>query len=119
MSSWRAAPDFISRAFREDLSSETRQRREQNVSRAYDSAAPGSDIVRTQKQYPAWRFASALVSLLYFNKLGLLTTEIVQAINPVATIDTPHGPSLCKVGHGWLLWCAQSFYDEEPGTVLV
>src|SRR6185503_18155200 len=82
-----------------------------------DSAALGSDIARTRKQYLARRVASALVALLRLNKPGLLTTEIVQAISPVATVETPHGHLLCKAGHGRLLWRAQTFYTEEPATV--
>lgn len=87
------------------------------MTKAYDSAALGSDIARSRKQYLARRLAAALVALLRLNRPGLLTTEIVQAINPVATIETPHGPLLCKAGHGRLLWRAQSFYVEEPETV--
>lgn len=87
------------------------------MSKAYDSAALGSDIARSRRQYLARRLASVLVGLLRLNKPGLLTTEIVQAINPVATVETPYGPLLCKAGHGRLLWRAQTFYTEEPATV--
>jgi len=47
----------------------------------------------------------------------LLTTEIVQAINPIATVQTPQGPLLCRAGHGRLLWRARTFYTEEPITI--
>ena len=87
------------------------------MSKAFDSAALGSDIARTGKQYWARRIAYAVVGLLRLNKPGLLTTEIVQAINPVATVETPHGSLLCKAGHGRLLWRAQTFFTEEPHTV--
>jgi FkbM family methyltransferase len=87
------------------------------VQKAYDSAALGSDVPRTRKQYLTRRFASALVGLLRLNKPGLLTTEIVQAINPIATVETPYGPLFCKAGHGRLLWRARSFYVEEPDTI--
>lgn len=87
------------------------------MKKAYDSAALGSDVPRSRKQYLARRLAAALVDLLRLNKPGLLTTEIVQAINPIATIETPHGPLYCKAGHGRLLWRAQTFFTEEPHTV--
>ena len=87
------------------------------MSKAYDSAALGSDIARSRKQYLARRLASMVVALLRLNKPGVLSTEIVQAINPIATVTTPHGPLLCKAGHGRLLWRAQSFFTEEPQTV--
>jgi FkbM family methyltransferase len=87
------------------------------VKKAYDSAALGSDVPRSRKQYLARRLAAALVGLFRLNKPGLLTTEIVQAINPIATIETPNGPLLCKAGHGRLLWRAQTFFTEEPHTV--
>jgi len=87
------------------------------VQKAYDSAALGSDVARTRKQYLARRLASSVVAVLRLNRPGLLTTEIVQAINPVATVETPYGPLLCKAGHGRLLWRARSFYSAEPDTV--
>jgi FkbM family methyltransferase len=87
------------------------------MSKAFDSAALGSDIARNRSQYWARRIAAAVVGLLRLNKPSLLTTEIVQAINPVATVVTPHGPLLCRAGHGRLLWRAQTFFTEEPHTV--
>ncbi len=87
------------------------------MSKAFDSAALGSDIARTRKQYWARRIAAAVVGLLRLNRPSLLSTEIVQAINPVATVDTPHGPLFCRAGHGRLLWRAQTFFTEEPHTV--
>jgi FkbM family methyltransferase len=87
------------------------------MTKAFDSAALGSDIARTRSQYWARRIAAAVVSLLRLNKPSLLTTEIVQAINPVASVDTPHGLLLCRAGHGRLLWRAQTFFTEEPHTV--
>jgi FkbM family methyltransferase len=87
------------------------------MSKAFDSAALGSDIARSRRQYVARRIAAAVVGLLRLNKPSLLTTEIVQAINPIATVQTAHGPLLCKAGHGRLLWRAQTFFTEEPHTV--
>ena len=87
------------------------------MSKSFDSAALGSDIPRTRKQYFARRLASALVSLLGLNRTGFLATEIVQTINPLARITTPHGELICKAGHGRLLWRAQSFFEEEPETI--
>jgi FkbM family methyltransferase len=87
------------------------------MSKAFDSAALGSDIARTRKQYWARRIAAIVVGLLRLNKPNLLTTEIVQAINPVASVETPHGTLFCKAGHGRLLWRAQTFFTEEPHTV--
>ena len=87
------------------------------MNKAYDSGALGSDIARSRKQHLMRRVAAAVVSLLRLNRPGLLTTEIVQAINPIATVETPHGPLLCKAGHGRLLWRARTFFTEEPHTV--
>jgi len=87
------------------------------MNNAFDSGALGSDVARSRKQYFVRRIAAAVVGLLRLNKPGLLTTEIVQAINPVATVDTPHGPLLCRAGHGRLLWRARTFHTEEPHTV--
>jgi FkbM family methyltransferase len=87
------------------------------MKKGFDSAALGSDIARTRRQFLARRVASAVVGLLRLNRPGPLTTEIVQAISPVATVQTPHGPLLCKAGHGRLLWRAQTFYTEEPATI--
>jgi FkbM family methyltransferase len=87
------------------------------LTKKFDSAALGSDIARTRKQFLARRLAAGVVRLLRLNSPSLLTTEIVQAVNPVATVQTPHGALLCRAGHGRLLWRAQTFYTEEPATV--
>lgn len=87
------------------------------MNKGFDSAALGSDIPRTRNQLLARRLASAIVSLLRLNRPGFLSTEIVQTINPVATISTPLGELYCKAGHGRLLWRALSFFEEEPETV--
>jgi len=58
-----------------------------------------------------------VVGAFGLNRPGLISTEIVQAIAPVSTIVTPHGPLLSVAGHGRLVWRAQSFYEEEPETV--
>jgi len=87
------------------------------MNKPFDSAALGSDIARTRRQYWARRFGAAVVKLLRLNHPTLLTTEIVQAINPVATVETRYGPLFCKAGHGRLLWRAQTFFAEEPETI--
>jgi FkbM family methyltransferase len=51
------------------------------------------------------------------NRPNSFNTELVQAIQPVATIKTRHGDLLCKCGHGRLLWRAETFHTEEPETV--
>jgi FkbM family methyltransferase len=87
------------------------------MSKAYESAALGSDIARSRKQYWMRRIAATVVKVLGLNRPKPLATEIVQAINPIATINTRYGPLYCKTGHGRLLWRAESFFTEEPGTI--
>src|SRR5262245_41812198 len=82
-----------------------------------DPLALGSDVPRSGRQYWTRRIASAAVSLLRLNSTHALATEIVQCINPVARIDTPYGPMLCRAGHGRLVWRARTFFTEEPDTV--
>ena len=77
----------------------------------------GSDVPRSCRQLWRRRVASAAVRLLGLNRPTPLATEIAQAINPVATIDTKYGPLYCRVGHGRLLWRAKSFFTEEPQTI--
>lgn len=72
---------------------------------------------RTQKGGLARRAARAFISLFGLNRLGLFATEVAQAINPVARVETPHGTLLCKGGHGRLVWRAFSFFTEEPETI--
>jgi FkbM family methyltransferase len=79
--------------------------------------ALGSDVARSRRQLATRRVAASIVSLFGLNKSGGLATEIVQAINPVATIDTAYGPLLCRGGHGRLLWRARTFHTEEPETI--
>lgn len=87
------------------------------MNKAFDSAALGSDIARNRKQYWMRRIAAAVVGTLGLNRPNALSTEIVQAINPVATIDTRYGPLYCRTGHGRLLWRAETFFTEEPETI--
>src|SRR5215467_12031505 len=87
------------------------------MTKAFDSAALGSDIARSRSQYWSRRIARLVVDVLGLNKPGPLATEIVQAINAVATVDTRYGPLLCRAGHGRLLWRARTFFTEEPHTV--
>jgi FkbM family methyltransferase len=83
----------------------------------FDSAALGSDIARSRRQYWHRRIAAAVVDLLRLNQPNHLSTEIVQAINPVATVKTKYGPMYCRAGHGRLLWRAETFFTEEPETI--
>lgn len=87
------------------------------MKKKFDPAALGSDVPRTRRQYWARRAARTIVTLLRLNSPSVLTTEIVQAINPIATIDTRDGPLFCRAGHGRLLWRARSFFEEEPETI--
>jgi FkbM family methyltransferase len=79
--------------------------------------ALGSDVARSRRQLVVRRVAASIVSLFGLNKSGTLATEIVQAINPVVSIDTTYGPLLCRGGHGRLVWRAQTFHTEEPETI--
>lgn len=65
----------------------------------------------------ARKVAKSIVGLLGLNRPGQLATEIVQAINPVISIDTAYGPLLCRGGHGRLVWRARTFHTEEPETI--
>lgn len=87
------------------------------MTKSFDSAALGSDIARSRRQYWMRRGAAAIVKLLRLNQPNEFSTEIVQAINPVATVDTRHGPLYCRTGHGRLLWRAKTFFTEEPETI--
>lgn len=83
----------------------------------FDGSAIGSDIPRSFRQYAIRVISKVLVSILGLNRAGSLTTEIVQAIGPVATIPTRHGPLYCRCNHGRLLWRARTFHTEEPQTI--
>ena len=87
------------------------------MSLSVDSGAIGSDVSRSRRQLLARRLSGIIVGLLRLNKPNFFNTEFVQSIQPVATINTPHGPLLCKCGHGRLLWRARTFHTEEPETV--
>jgi FkbM family methyltransferase len=87
------------------------------MNRPFDPAALGSDIARSRRQYWHRRIAANVVALLRLNRPTHLATEIVQAINPIATIKTKYGPMYCKTGHGRLLWRVESFFTEEPETI--
>jgi FkbM family methyltransferase len=77
----------------------------------------GSDVHRSRRQLWRRRAASAAVNLLGLNRPTPLATEFAQAIEPVATVETRHGTMLCRTGHGRLVWRAETFLTEEPGTV--
>ena len=79
--------------------------------------ALGSDIARSRRQLLARKFASSVVGILGLNRSGFVATEIVQAINPVLSIETAHGTLLCRGGHGRLRWRAETFHTEEPETI--
>jgi FkbM family methyltransferase len=82
-----------------------------------DPLALGSDVARSRKQFWARKIADWIVRLSGLNKSGLLATELVQAVNPVLSIATSHGPLLCRGGHGRLVWRARTFHTEEPETI--
>ncbi len=82
-----------------------------------DPHAVGSDVARSRGQYLRRKVARSVVGLLGLNRCGPLATEIVQAIEPVLTIETEHGPLLCRGGHGRLTWRARTFHTEEPETI--
>ena len=77
----------------------------------------GSDVPRSRRQLWHRRIATFVVRLLGLNRPMPFATEIVQAIKPVATINTKYGPLYCRTGHGRLLWRAETFFTEEPGTI--
>jgi len=87
------------------------------MTKTFDPAALGSDIARSRKQLLHRKISSIVVKTLGLNNPTHLATEIVQAINPVATINTQYGPLYCKAGHGRLLWRAETFFTEEPETI--
>lgn len=63
------------------------------------------------------KVARLIVHVLGLNRSNDLATEIVQAIDPVISIKTRHGPLLCRGGHGRLVWRARTFHTEEPETI--
>jgi FkbM family methyltransferase len=87
------------------------------TNKKFDSTALGSDIARNRRQYWQRQFAAGIVSLLGLNRARQFSTEITQAIKPVATINTAYGPFYCRTGHGRLLWRAETFFTEEPDTI--
>lgn len=87
------------------------------MEKQFDPSAVGSDIARSRTQYGARVFSRLVVSALGLNRAGFLSTEIVQAIQPVVRIPTRHGLLLCRGGHGRLVWQARNFHTEEPETV--
>ena len=83
----------------------------------FDGSVIGSDLPRSFKQYLRRKCAGGLVKIMGLNYPGVFTTEIVQAINPVAKISTKHGDMHCVCGHGRLLWRVKTFFTEEPQTI--
>jgi FkbM family methyltransferase len=88
-----------------------------NTRPSVDPNALGSDVARSRRQLLARKIARSIVALLGLNRSGYLATEIVQAINPVVSVDTAYGPLLCRGGHGRLVWRARTFHTEEPETI--
>lgn len=88
-----------------------------SMTKSFDSAAIGSDVARSRGQALVRRAARAFISLFGLDHTGPFATEVVQALDPVARIDTVHGPLLCRGGHGRLVWRARSFFTEEPETI--
>jgi FkbM family methyltransferase len=82
-----------------------------------DQSARGSDVPRSYRQLLKRKIAESVVAVLGLNRPGELSTEIVQAIHPVASVPTAYGPLFCKGGHGRLTWRVKTFFEEEPGTV--
>ncbi len=87
------------------------------MDKSFDSAAIGSDVARSRRQHFLRQAARAFASLFGLNGAGPFATEVAQAIQPVAQIDTAFGPLLCRGGHGRLVWRANSFFTEEPETI--
>ena len=83
----------------------------------HDSTALGSDIARDRRQARARAVANIVVRILGLNRPGPIATEIVQAIHPIAQVDTAYGPLLFRTGHGRLAWRARTFFTEEPDTI--
>lgn len=83
----------------------------------FDKSAIASDKPRSIGQYLARQFSKLFVGIFGLNRPGFLTTEMVQAIQPITKIETKHGSMLCYCGHGRLLWRADTFHTEEPETI--
>lgn len=86
--------------------------------RSFDPAAFGSDTARSRKQIWARRLADVIVGLLGLNRGGFLATEIAQKIAPVIEIPIQSGTLRCRGGHGRLRWRMETFFTEEPETIL-
>jgi FkbM family methyltransferase len=82
-----------------------------------DPHALGSDVARTQRQLWVRRVARGVAKGLGLNSPNAFSTELVQSLDPVARIDTAHGPLFCRAGHGRLVWRAETFFSEEPDTI--
>ncbi|MEQ9331490.1 FkbM family methyltransferase [Thalassobaculum sp.] len=83
----------------------------------FDAAAIASDVARTAEQARLRDAAELLVEQMRLNDAGPFATEFVQALRPVATLNTPDGPVYFRGGHGRLLWRVDSFFEEEPDTI--
>ena len=88
------------------------------MSLAFDSTAMGSDVPRSLKQSLLRRAGRGIVALMGLNRPGVLSTEIVQSIQPIVDVQTKHGLMRCMGGHGRLVWRAESFHEEEPETIV-
>jgi len=82
-----------------------------------DASAIGSDVARSDEQARLRAAAGMLIEQMRLNTPSPFATEFVQALSPVATVETPQGPLHCRAGHGRLVWRAETFFEEEPDTI--
>jgi|GEM_PF-427395 FkbM family methyltransferase len=87
------------------------------MSENFDQSRIASDVARSRGQYLARRLAAFIVRIMGLNRVGFLSTEIVQAINPVREVRTRWGSMKVYCGHGRLLWRAETYDTEEPETI--
>lgn len=83
----------------------------------FNASAIGSDVARSEEQARLRDAANLLIEQMGLNGSSKFATEFVQALSPVATVETPQGPMYCRGGHGRLVWRAESFFEEEPDTI--
>lgn len=84
----------------------------------FDAAAIASDVARSEAQARLREAAELLIEQMRLNAPGAFATEFVQALRPVVTLQAPAGPVHFRGGHGRLVWRVDSFFEEEPDTVV-
>lgn len=84
---------------------------------AADPSAICSDVSRSWRQRATRLVASGVVGALRLNGDSALATEVVQAAQPITSLETTRGHLKFRAGHGRLVWHVRSFYEEEPETV--